>query len=255
MLANVFEKFGNNSLKNYGLSPSHYLSAPGLSWDVMLKMTKIDLEVITDPDRYIFFEKITRDGISYVSNRYSKANNKYLKSYDPKQESNHIIYLDASNLYVYAMSKFFPTSELKSIDHEKFDLNKCTSDCSKGCVPEVDLEYPKELRILHNDCPSAPDKREIKREILFEYQLKIADSCNIPVGNVTKSVRNFFYKEKYVLHYENLQLYLRLVLKLRKYRVLKFNQSQWLKPYIEFNTWKRKKQKKIMAKMENRCTN
>ena len=121
------------------------------------------------------------------------------------------------------MSKFFPTSEFKSIDHEKFDLNKYTSDCSKECVLEVDLEYPKELRILHNDCPSAPDKREIKREILFEYQLKIADSCNIPVGNVTKSVLNFFYKEKYVLHYENLQLYLRLVLKLKKCCVLKFN--------------------------------
>ena len=202
----------------------------------MLKMTKIELELITDPDMYIFFEKSTRGGISNVSNRYSKANIIYLKSYDSKQESNHIIYLDASNLYGYAMYKFFPTSELKSIDHEKFDLNKYTSNCSKGCVLEVDIEYPKELRILHNDYPSAPDKTEIKIEILFEYQVKIADSYNIPVSNVTKSVLNSFCKEKYVLHYEHLQLYLRLVLKLKKYCVLKFNQSQWLKPYIEFNT-------------------
>ena len=78
LLADVFEKFRNNSLKNYGLCPSHYLSTTGLSWDAMLKMTKIELEFISDPDMHIFFEKGTRGGISYISSRYSKANNKYL---------------------------------------------------------------------------------------------------------------------------------------------------------------------------------
>ena len=82
------------------------MSAPGLSWDAMLKMAKIKLELITDPDMYIFFEIGTRGGVSYISNRYSKAKNKHLKSYDPRQESKHIIYLDANNLYGYAMSKF-----------------------------------------------------------------------------------------------------------------------------------------------------
>ena len=91
LLANVFEKFRNNSLKNHRLYPSHYLSASGLSWDVMLKLTKIELELIPDPHMYIFFEKGTRDRISYISNRYSKTKNKYLQSYDPKQESKHII--------------------------------------------------------------------------------------------------------------------------------------------------------------------
>ena len=74
----VFEKFRNNSLKNYGLCPSHYFSAPGLSSDPMLKMTKIELELIPDPDMYMFFEKGTIGGISHISNRYSKANNKDL---------------------------------------------------------------------------------------------------------------------------------------------------------------------------------
>ena len=92
LLADVFEKFRNNSLKNYGLFPSHYLGAQGLSWDPMPKMTKINLEIIPDLDMHIFFEKGTRDGISYISNRYSKAKNEYLKSYDPKKESKHIIY-------------------------------------------------------------------------------------------------------------------------------------------------------------------
>ena len=76
----------------------------------MLNMTKLEIKLIPYPDMYIFFEKGTRSGVSYISNRHSKANKKYLKSYDPKQVSKHIIYLDANNLYGYAMSKFLPTS-------------------------------------------------------------------------------------------------------------------------------------------------
>ena len=84
LLADVFEKFRNNSFKNYGLCPIHYFSAPGLSWDTMLKITKVVLEHFPDPNMYIFFEKSTRGGVSYISNRYSKAHSKYLKSYEPK---------------------------------------------------------------------------------------------------------------------------------------------------------------------------
>ena len=111
LLADVFKKFRNKSLKNYELCPNHYLSAPGLIQDAMLKITKTALELILDPDIYIFFVKGTRCGNSYISNRYSKASNKYLKSCDPKQESK--TYLDANNLYSYSMSNFFPTSGFK----------------------------------------------------------------------------------------------------------------------------------------------
>ena len=75
---------------------------------------------------------------------------------------------------------------------------------------------------------------------MSDYQLKIADLCNIPIGNVKKLVPNFFDKEKYVIHYENLKFYLRLGLKIKTiHHVLEFNQSQWQKQYIEFNTQKR----------------
>ena len=180
----------NNSMKKYGLCSSHYLSAPALRWDAMLNMTKVELELISDPDIYIFFEKGTRGGVSYISNRYSKDNNKYLKSYDSNQESKHIIYLDANNLYGYAMSKFLPTSGFKWIDPKEFDLNKYSSSSSKGCILGVDLECPKELPELGNDYPLAPDKIEIKREMLFNYQLKIADLYNIAIGK--ELVPNFF---------------------------------------------------------------
>ena len=84
----------------------------------MINMIKIKLELITDPDMYMFFENVTRGGISYISNRCNKVNNKYLRSYDPKQKSKHIIYWDTNNLYVYAMSKFLPTSGFKWVDPE-----------------------------------------------------------------------------------------------------------------------------------------
>ena len=97
LLADVFEKLRNNNLSNYVLYPSHYLSALSLNFNTMLKMTKIKLDLFLDPDIYIFFEKYTKDGISYISSRYIKANKKYLKYYDQKQESKDIIYLHENN--------------------------------------------------------------------------------------------------------------------------------------------------------------
>ena len=113
------------------------------------------------------------------------------------------------------MSKFLSTSGFKWIDPKEFHLNKYTSNILKECVLEVYLEYPKQLRKLHNDYPLDPDEVEIKRKMLSEYQLKIADLYNIPIGNVKKLVPNSFDKERYVLHYGNLQLYLRLRVKLK----------------------------------------
>ena len=153
LLADVFGKFRNNSLKNYGFSRRHYLSAPALGLDAILNITKVELDLISDPDMHIFFEKGTRGGVFYISIRYSKANKKYLKSYDPKQESKRIIYLNANNLYGFAMSKFLPTSSFKWIDPKEFDLNICTSNSSKGCVLEVNLEYQKKLQELRNNYP------------------------------------------------------------------------------------------------------
>ena len=132
LLADVFEKFRNNILKNYGLCTSHYLSAPGLSWNVMHKMQKLELELIPYPDMCIFFEKDKRGETSYISNGYSNANDKCLKSSDPKQEPKHIIYLDTKYLYAYAMSKFLATSRFKWTDPKQSGLNKYTRTSSKG---------------------------------------------------------------------------------------------------------------------------
>ena len=108
-LADIFGKFKYDSLKN-GLCPIHYLSSLALSRKAILNMTKIELDFILDLNMYLSFEKGMRGADSYAPNKYSKANNKYLKSYDQKQESKHIIYLDANNLYCKAMSTFLSTS-------------------------------------------------------------------------------------------------------------------------------------------------
>ena len=120
--ADVFEKFRNNNIKNYTLLPSHYLSAPAISWDAILDMTKVILELISNPNMYIFFEKGMKGGVSSISSRYSKVDNKCFKSYDPKKESKHVMYLDANNLCGYAMSKFFPPSGFKWIDLKELPL-------------------------------------------------------------------------------------------------------------------------------------
>ena len=95
MLADVFEKFRNNRLKTYGLCLSHYLDSPVLSWDAMPSMAKVELKLIWDADMYLFFEKGMGGGLCYICKRFSKANNNYLKFYDPNQNQN--IYLSASN--------------------------------------------------------------------------------------------------------------------------------------------------------------
>ena len=85
LLRDVFEKFINTCLHYYGLDPCHYFSSPGLSWDTMLKMTGIELELISDIDMHLFIAKGMRGRISYIVKRHSKSNNKYIKCYDSRK--------------------------------------------------------------------------------------------------------------------------------------------------------------------------
>ena len=194
LLADVFKKFINGCLDYYGLDPCHYFSSPGLSWDAMLKMTKIQLDLI---DMHLFIEKEMRSGISYITKRHSKANNTHMECYDSSKESIYITYLDANNLYGWEI----------------------------GYILEVDLEYPSELHDLRNDYPLAPETFEISQNMLSNYCPNIANEYGIKVGGVNKLVPNLGNKSKYVVHYRNLQLYLSLGMKLTKVnRILKFKQ-------------------------------
>ena len=103
-----FGKFVNICLEYYGLDPCHYCNNPGLSWDVMLKMAGIELELISDTDMHLFIEKGMRGGISYIAKGYSKANNEYMQPYDVNKPSKLIVYVDENNSYCWAMSQYLP---------------------------------------------------------------------------------------------------------------------------------------------------
>ena len=252
LLADVFENFRETCLEHYKLDPSHYFTSPGLSWDAMLKMTGVTLELMTDIDMFQFIEKGMRGGISYIANRYGEANNKYMKEYDEKAPSKYIMYLDANNLYSWVMSQYLPTGNFKWLSNNKINnlnLSVYKEDSDTGLILEVDLEYPKELHKIHNDYPLGPEKIQVKKEMLSDYCKNISDKYNISTGLVHKLIPTLSNKEKYVLHYRNLQLYLSLGLKLTKiHRALEFNQSPWLKKYIDFNTEKRTNAKNAFEK-------
>ena len=222
LLTDVFENFREVCLDNYKLDPAWYLTAPGLSWDAMLRVTGIKLELLTDPDMLMMVENGTRGGVSMISNRYSEANNKYMDSYDSEKPSKYIQYLDANNLYGWAMSEKMPYKDFKWVDVNEAEpleevLSRVLLDEDLGYILEVDLEYPSKLHDLHNDYPLAPETMKINK-----------------VNKLTPNLRN---KTKYILHHRNLGLYLSLGLKLTKiHRIIEFKQSGWLAPYIALNT-------------------
>ena len=213
LLADVFENFRNVCMENYKLDPAHYFTAPGLAWDACLKITDVELELLSDIDMLLMIEKGIRGGVSMISNRYAKANNKYMgESFIDTMISTYIMYLDANNLYGWAMSKPLPTHGFEWMKVDELETWE-----KLPCILEVDLEYPKNLHDLHNDYPLAPEQ--------------------IVVNKVSKLIPNLGNKKKYVLHYENLKQYLKLGLKLTHiHRGIKFKESPWLEKYISLNT-------------------
>ena len=113
LLSDVFENFRKICIKNYDLDPCWYYTAPGLSWDALLKHSKIELELLSDVDMLLFFENAIRGGVSMISNRYGKANNKYMKEYNKSKPTKYLTYLDANNLYGWAMSQPLPINNFK----------------------------------------------------------------------------------------------------------------------------------------------
>ena len=194
LLADVMTEFRKTCKKAYGLDALHNYTSPGLAWSAMLKYTEVKLDLISDPDMYLFVEKGIRGGISTVVKRYAKSNNKYLDNYDKESESVFIPYLDANNLYGWAMNNPLPVSNFEWIEEDKLKYWE-----SAPCILEVDLEYPIELHDLHNEYPLAPEK--------------------INVSKIDKLIPNLNDKTNYVIHHETLKLYLSLGLKLKKIRL------------------------------------
>ena len=230
LLANVFETFRKTCLEHYQLDPAHFYTSPGLAWEACLKQTGINLELLTDPDMLLMFERGTRGGITQAVHRYASANNKYMgDSFDPSKPPKYVSYLDANNLYGHAMSQKLPNGGFKWVSeeylhlftkefiHELVSSNNSGDSIDKGYLLEVDVTYPKELHDAHNDLPFLPEKMKL--------------------NGVEKLVTNLYDKVKYVVHIAALDQALQHGLILKKvHRVIEFNQSYWLNSYINFNT-------------------
>jgi hypothetical protein len=225
LLTDVFENFIDLCLENsYGLDPVWYYTTPGLAWDCMLKYTSVELELLTDYEMYFFFEKGIRGGISQCSNRYSQAD-----------ENTQIIYIDANNLYGWALSQKLPEKDFKwlSCDEIKNVDGILVSDSDTGYDLEVDLAIPVDL-VIHNkfnDLPLAPENRIP------------------PGGKVEKLLCHFYDKKNYIIHYKTLKLYRSLGIRITKvHRGIKFTQSNFIAPYVKFNTEQRQKAKNDFEK-------
>ncbi|GBM56822.1 hypothetical protein AVEN_227333-1 [Araneus ventricosus] len=156
LLADIFENFRDLCMNTYMLDPAWYFTAPGLSWDSMLKMTGVEIELLTDYEMFLFVERGIRGGISQCSHRYSIENNSYLPNYDKSRASNYILYLDANNLYGWAMNEPLPLKNFKWLhDVENFNVLNIPDENDAGYILEVDLNYPSTLHDNHSDLPLA----------------------------------------------------------------------------------------------------
>ena len=225
LLVDVFENFGSMCIKVYELDSVHFLPLPGLAWQACLKTTHVKLELLTDYDMLLMIEEGIRGVICNSIHRHAKANNKYMKICDKNKESSYIQYLDASNLYGWAMSQKLPVNGFKWINDitgidEEF-IRNYNEGSDKGYILEVDVKYPRKLHDLHSDLPFSPKRMKI-------------DKCK-------KLVCNLRNKKKYVVHIRSLKQALNHGLKLKKvHRIIEFNQEAWLKTYIDMNTELRK---------------
>ena len=236
LLADFFENFHAICLAHYSLDAVHYYTVPGLAWDAALKMSGVSLELITDIDMYHFIGKSIRGGISMITTRYAQANFPTLPGYDASRPHTYLNYLDANNLYGWAMIQPLPTGGFRFLKPDEIEalapVGELSDDAENGYIYEVDLHYPQHLYDAHDEYPLAPEPLEIGSDMYSPTQQAVIPQ-SAPQRKLTPNLRD---KVRYVVHYRNLKLYLQLGLVVTKiHRVLKFKQSTWLKKYIDFN--------------------
>ena len=249
LLADVFENYRKVALATYRLDPAHFMTAPSLSWSAALLYTGVQLEIPQEPEMHDFIDLGIRGGVSQVSQCHAEANNLYMgEEYDPQKPDTYIMQMDCNNLYGKAMMQHLPRgkfewaakAELEDTDTVEKKIRDWPDDAPRGCILEVDLDYPHELFEKHDGLPLAPENAVIDKSMLTSYQLQMGKAFDAKIGG-KKLCLSLTDKKNYITHYRNLKYYLSKGLRLRKvHQALMFEQSDWLKGYVELNTSMRK---------------
>ena len=238
LLADVMRNFRQMCITFYGLDPWRFHTIPGLSLEAGLRMTKAKIDLIQDPDMHLFIEAGMRGGVACISKRLAEASD------EPDEDGmkDFLLYLDANNLYGWAMSQSLPTGGL-TWEEADFSPDAWPDDGERGCLLEVDIHCPSELHDFFKDYPPAPEKMEITFDMLSSRQRELLIAfTDSPEAwtSVPKLVPSLDSKTKYVVHYRALKLYLQLGMKVTKvHRIVSFDQRPWLREYIDFNTAQR----------------
>ena len=257
LLADVFQNFRDICYRGYQLDPAYFMSAPQLAWDSMFKMLNLKKELISDPEMYRMIQPNLRGGICHASVRYARANNKYMGAlYNPDAPESFIMYIDATNLYGWAMSQELPYSNyrwMSDIDVREAEVALTSEDHavhlryfdararyrrelarlaaadgpidrpaeelfdSTQYILEVDLEYPRELHDRDDDYPLAPELLEITTEMLSEKHHTLRRKYYGASNPFSrKLVCSLLPRKHYVVYGELLKFYLERGLKVTK---------------------------------------
>ena len=271
ILADVFEQFRDFFMKHHQIDPCYCYSAPGLTCQCGFKYTRVQLELLTNYEMLLMVENGIRGGFSgFLGPRHVKAFNKYTPNYNGNGNrvldenemkeclealkngkklndyltEKYLLYLDANNLYGWSMSQKLPTKDFKWESDPDYYLH---IPKERGCIIECDLEYPNNCKFKTMKSPLAPEKMKINENDLSDYQINLLGDK--PLGKEEKLLLTFYDKKKYAIHYSILKEYIKLGMKVNKvHRTISFEESDWLKKYINFNTEQRKNSKSNFEK-------
>ena len=235
LLADVFEGFRDMFQNAFELDPAHYVGLPAAVWDACMKMTGVTLELITDHEMFDFVESAKRGGISMISNRYAKANNKYMaRTYESANETSYIQNMDANSLYATIMQGPLPVGKFEWGEMSVEKILGWTPDCVWGAFVELDTEYPVELHDLHNDYPIQEEKMSPQDDQVGPKTRRQRLEGNIK-DVVPKLVPNFYAKKGIVCHIERAKFLMQHGIKVTHVgRALLFEQRPFMRTYIEF---------------------
>ena len=261
LLACVVGEFRTLCYDTYGFESAHYFTSCHLSGDAFIKIYRADLHLLTDREHLEMAENMIRGGVASIfSRRFFRANNKYMNSFNPDNESSFGLLLDANNLYGGIIEKLpLFLKDFQKVEIPFQEILNTDIDSDVGYTLEVDLEYPDYLHDQHKDFPLATTKENIEEKFLSDFQLNLLEKMGVKKLSHQKLMQTLNNKSNYTVHYLNLKLYVELGLIVKKiHRVLQFRQSLSLRPYILLNTENRQRsvnnfQEGFFKLMNNSC--